>query len=455
MIIRYLDPLERLEYEILQLSEEGRDVSVLDNAYQSLLKQPAEQAREQALEVLISNAQNYKRAAHEPDEYEAIKKQSQVDPQSKLAHKLDDNSLYEKILGGWLGRSAGCLLGKPVERYARPVLREMLEANGSWPLSDYWTQKGMPESILEQYPWKRRGGLASLRENIECMPEDDDLNYTMLNLHVFEQQGPGFCSEDLGGAWLGKLPVNELFTAERVTYFNLLSGLDAPESATYINPFREWIGAQIRADFWGYISPGNPKQAAEYAWRDARLSHSGNGIYGEMFFAALIASAFDESDIRTLVKRALCYVPSESRFAKAINTVLSFDIDNMSWEEVVDEVYAHFGHYHWVHTINNAALSVAALLVGNADLEKTMCNVVMGGWDTDSNGATVGSIVGIINGASNLPKKWVRPLNNRIRSSMNGFDNAQFTDLASRTVTLLNKSACTQSSSAINRSDDF
>jgi ADP-ribosylglycohydrolase len=460
VIIRYLDPLEQLEFEIIQQKEEGRDTDALSDAFKQIQSEPDKQRRISAHRILkdlmIKNGQTEGECLTEPDELVAILAAAEESNESISVPKpLSGSELYNRILGGWLGRSAGCLLGKPIERYQRPVLREMLEANDCWPLNDYWTQQGMPDDILVKYPWKRRGGLASLRENIQCMPEDDDLNYTMLNLHVFETSGDSFTSDDIGVAWLGKLPVSELFTAERVAYFNLLSGLDAPDTALYINPFREWIGAQIRADLWGYISPGSPKRAAEYAWRDARLSHSRNGIYGEMFFAAMIANAFYESDIRTLVIAALSYVPAESRFAKAIKIVLTFPIENMQWEEVVDQIYVHFGDYHWVHTINNAALTVAALLVGNGDLEKTICNVVMGGWDTDSNGATAGSIVGIINGANALPPKWIEPLDNRIRSSLSGFDNARFSDLAERTVAVALNSSNNKQTSNNGQADDF
>ena len=100
-------------------------------------------------------------------------------------------------------------------------------------------------------------------------------------------------------------------------------------------------------------------------------------------------------------------------------------------------MYEKFGGYHWVHAVNNAALVAAALLYGAGDYERSICNVVMGGWDTDSNGATVGSIVGTLNGASALQDKWTAPLKDRTRSSMKGFDNASFTDLAARTVRLM------------------
>jgi ADP-ribosylglycohydrolase len=458
VIVRYIDHLERLEFEIIQRKEEGRDVSALVLDFDKISTKNEFESRQRAYQLLVKlmNEEIYisEISREEPDDLLSI--QNALDEsylKNSTKTELNESELYNKILGGWLGRSAGCLLGKPVERYSRPILREMLEANNNWPLDNYWTEKGMPKEILDKYPWKERGGLASLRENIEYMPEDDDLNYVMLNLHVMESFGCNFTSEDIGTSWLKKLPVLELFTAERVAYLNLLEGREPPESGCYMNPFREWIGAQIRADLWGYISPGKPKVASELAWKDARVSHSRNGIYGEMYFAALIANAFVESDIRTLVTSALAFIPKKSRFTQAIKTVLAMPITSMEWEAIVDEIYRIFGDYHWVHTINNAALTVAALLAGNGDYERSICYVVMGGWDTDSNGATVGSIIGVIQGAQRLPHKWILPLNNRIRSSLGGFDNANFDELAKRTFNVSQNQS--KHSKKLNFSDDF
>ena len=461
MFIRYLDPLERLEYEVIQRREEGRDDPSLSDAFDKLQANPDGKTREAAYKLLVDLMDKETPATMgsvaEPNDLDEIRQAAGTEDtlSVQLRHSLSEAELYDRLLGGWLGRAAGCLLGKPIERYPRPVIRKLLESNGNWPLRDYWTQEGMPREILDNYPWKRRGGLASLRENIECMPEDDDLNYPMLNLHVIENIGRDFSSSDIGTAWLTMLPAFQVFTAERVAYSNLLDGRDAPESATYMNPYREWIGAQIRADLWGYASPGNPNKAAEFAWRDARLSHTRNGIYGEMFFAALIANAFVESDIRCLVESAVALVPAESRFAKAIGVVLELPVNVMEWEDIVDEIYAHFDAYHWVHTINNAALTVAALLKGDGDYERTICNTVMGGWDTDSNGATAGSVIGVILGADALPGKWIEPLNNRIRSSLSGFDNAHFTDLAQRTLAVSKQAAHLDSIDPADKTDDF
>jgi len=462
VIIRYLDPLEKLEYEIIQRREEGNEIQAeaLHHSWLKLQKKPDNQAREAADKILAdlmkTDAKNANLSLTEPDDLAAIRRASQHNsPAPHKPHHLAETDLYDRLLGGWLGRAAGCLLGKPVERYMRPILREMLQSNDCWPLTDYWTQEGMPQDIMDRYPWKRRLGFESLRENITCMPEDDDLNYTMLNLHVVENYGPGFSSRDMATAWVTNLPAFQLFTAERVAYVNILNGHDAPESATFINPFREWIGAQIRADLWGYISPGDPAGAAEMAWRDARISHSRNGIYSEMFFAALIANAFTGQEARKLIEDALTHIPVNSRLAEAISLVLALPIDKMDWEGVLDELDRYFGRYHWVHSINNAALTVAALLAGDGDYQRTICYTVMGGWDTDSNGATAGSIIGIIQGAKALPEKWIAPLKDRVRSSLSGFDNAHFTDLASRTLNVIQRPISSKNDGSISQSDDF
>ena len=46
----------------------------------------------------------------------------------------------------------------------------------------------------------------------------------------------------------------------------------------------------IRADPWGNMAPGWPEQAAPMAYRDAFPSHRRQGIFGEAFFFAAMAS---------------------------------------------------------------------------------------------------------------------------------------------------------------------
>jgi ADP-ribosylglycohydrolase len=231
-------------------------------------------------------------------------------------------------------------------------------------------------------------------------------------------------------------PFTKTYTAERVAYRNLIHGLEPPEAATYRNPYREWIGAQIRADIWGYVSPGRPRQAARLAFQDAALSHTGNGIYGEMWAAALIAGCFVAPDVRSALVASLDHIPPRSRLAEALRHVLDLHASGLDWPEARDQIEARHGHYSWVHTIPNAAIVAAGLLWGAGDYSRTVGLVVQAGWDTDSNGATAGSVYGALHGAAALPRAWVDPLGDLVHSAIAGYDNSRISDLAERTLRL-------------------
>ncbi|MCI0513834.1 ADP-ribosylglycohydrolase family protein [candidate division KSB1 bacterium] len=437
MNIPYLNPESLITYELNQRAEEGIDISPYRQRWEKLNTVSGHPSHAEKLS-LLDELMNLPVPDHilktEPATFQEIKAQCPPSPKEIPGLKLSPVEIRDRIAGGWFGRSAGCLLGKPVEKIPRAGIREILESNGRWPLSDYFTEQGLPAAIRQKYSWNRHGGRDSLKENIVCMPEDDDLNYTLLNLHVIETYGKDFSSTNIAETWLSMLPVLSTFTAERVAYNNCLSGLEPPATAYIRNPYREWIGAQIRADIWGWISPGNPAQAAELAWRDARLSHCGNGIYGEMFFAAVISATLVVNDPETLLEIGLCHIPEHSRYARAMRQVLTITKTEKTWEDIVNRLYEQFGAYHWVHSINNGALVTAALLFGQGDYERSICQAVMGGWDTDCNGATVGAIVGTMLGAQKLPARWIVPLHNKIRSSVKGFDHQTIDEAAFRTV---------------------
>jgi len=437
MRISWLEISERIKHELRQREEEGNDVGELSRAWEQLEKLGLSESElkmqaELFYRKLEETPSEVKNESNEPNSWNEIIKQCNI--KVDTIPSFLPSFIEDRILGGWLGRRAGCLLGKPVEKTTRSGIIELLSSNGTWPISDFITGIEISDSLLKKYPWNKHSGKESLRENIACMPEDDDMNYPMLNLLIFERYGTEFTTENVIQTWMENLPVLSTFTAERVAYNNVLNGIFPPDSAIVRNPYREWIGAQIRADFWGWVSPAQPARAVELAYRDARLSHVRNGVYGEIFFAVAIAASFKYDDILTIISEALSFVPPKSRFAEAIRYILSLPIHEQSWDDTVEMLYMKFGHYHWVHTINNAALVTSALISSKGDYENAICNVVMGGWDTDSNGATVGSIMGTMLGAKNLPSKWISPLNNKIRSSLKGLDNASLSELAKRTT---------------------
>jgi hypothetical protein len=285
------------------------------------------------------------------------------------------------------------------------------------------------------------------------METDDDIRYTVLGQKVLLEKGADFTTGDVMGMWMSELPYAMVCTAETQAYRNYVLRYrlhcgSKPEAdwswvATHQNPYREWIGAQIRADSWGYAAPGNPELAADFAWRDARMSHVKNGIYGEMFVAAMIAAGFALADPLKVVAAGLAEIPRRSRLHAEMEQVIEIcrkhQFSYAAFEAVFDEIHALLGHYHPVHTNNNAALVVAALLLGRRDFEKVITLAVMGGWDTDCNGATAGSIFGAMHGAQSIPSKWKDPLRDTLYSRIFDYHPIAISECARRSLDIANK----------------
>jgi len=82
---------------------------------------------------------------------------------------------------------------------------------------------------------------------------------------------------------------------------------------------------------------------------------------------------------------------------------------------------------------------VAGLVYGNLDFSKTISIAVMGGWDTDCNGATAGSILGALLGAKKIPEKWIDPINDTLYTGVQGYNKVKISDLAKETLDLIKK----------------
>ena len=291
------------------------------------------------------------------------------------------------------------------------------------------------DEVILKYKYRLKG--RCFADTVECAPCDDDTNYTVLYQDIIDRYGRDFTSFDVAKEWLDMQPKNAYCTAERVAFCNLVKGYRPPNSAIYKNPYREWIGAQIRGDYFGYINPGDPKKAAEMAWRDAAVSHVKNGIYGEMFAAAMIACAAVENDVEKIILGGLSQVPTTSRLYEKINEILEMYRNKTDKKTVFRKIHAIFderNEHDWCHTISNAMIVVAALLYGGGDYGKSVCMAVETGFDTDCNGATIGSVLGMRNGYEALDKKWFEPIHGYLDTSIFGIGKVSVKSLVDKTM---------------------
>jgi len=447
MRLTWAQPEDLLPNELQQSAAEGKDVDDIAGRWSAAggalvpprggaSPTPAPPALRTLARALLDELDARPTATPEPAswaEVRALLPDLAGEPTIPLSSPVSD----DRMLGAWTGRSAGCLLGKPVEKIPREGIEEILRATGRWPLSDYFTAQGLPADVAARWPWNRRSAVNSLVENIAGMPEDDDLNYPLLNLRLLETAGRGFGTDDVAEAWLLDLPAGRTFTAERVAYRNLLDGYRPDEAARVRNPFREWIGALIRTDVYGWVNPGDLAEAARMAWTDARLSHTRNGVWGALWAAALTSASLVASSVDETLDLAATVVPAGSDLARAVAFGADLGHSTEDAATALDLLHAEYGSLHWVHTVNNAALIAFALARSDGDFAIGAPLAVVAGWDTDSAAATVGSVLGGLAGASGLPRRFTEPLRNRIATSLPGLDGVAIDDLARRTAALV------------------
>ena len=340
------------------------------------------------------------------------------------------DTLEDRIRRAWQGRISGCQLGKPVERMSMregyAALRAYLDSVGAIPLRDYIDYREGANVQRE-----------CCREYLSRSEPDDDINYSMLALLMLERHGAALTTNDVARTWLRLLPAGKTYTAERAAYATLMSrgaewfaegadpGFDVTDCAD--NPFNDWIGAQIRADVYGWVCPGQPSLAAQLATQDAALSHRGDGIYGAVFVAAL-GAALATNTPKEALDLALAEIPADSKAALAVNLGfrLAGDPDGGA------QIRERYTELSPVHTLNNLALVVWALYSHLEDFTAAIGDVVAAGLDTDCNGATVGALWGLQGDA--IPAHWTAPWQGRVAFSLAGYDEVSLDQLVERTV---------------------
>lgn len=265
---------------------------------------------------------------------------------------------------------------------------------------------------------------------------NDDLDIQLLWLIALEEKGLDLDARLLGEYWM--LYVTPHWAEYGIAKINMKSGLMPPLSGTVNNTFKDSNGAFIRSEIWACIAPGCPQTAAAYAYEDAIIDHgNGEGVYAEVFCAALESAAFVESNIDTLIEIGLSYIPVDCGVTQAVKRAIDCYKNGLHWEEAREELlrndrgqYAVWGGISpedeakgfkdgklgWDAPIN-IGIIILALLYSEGDFDKMICTAVNCGEDTDCTAATLGSLYGILYGIEAIPQRWIDPIGMNIRTA--------------------------------------
>lgn len=156
-----------------------------------------------------------------------------------------------------------------------------------------------------------------------------------------------------------------------------------------------------------------------------------------MFVASMLAVAACTDNVKEIISGGLAQIPYTSRLYEAISRVLTDFENGVSSKDCFAAIHNHYDEYTdhgWCHTISNAMIVAAALLYGNGNFGKSICMAVQTGFDTDCNGATVGSVLGMAKGIDSIEDVWKKPINDTLHTTIFGVGTVRISNCVKQTL---------------------
>lgn len=335
------------------------------------------------------------------DSFEKIA--SEVDFPADVRYDTKAGDFYKKTYLAWQAQIVGGAFGTALEGYTRENIKK---AFGN--VTDYVRK---PNTY------------------------NDDITYEIAFQKAFAKMGYDVTSVAIAEEWVSLIPFG--WSAEEWALKNIKMGIFPPRSGYENNPYREWIGAQMRAAVCGMAAPGDARAAARLAFVDGSVSHHNNGVLGEIFNAVMVALAYVEKDVRTLVKKAIDMIPARSEYREVLDFALDLCENKDDWEQAIIACEERFKRYNWIHSYPNAAAEVVALWFGNGDFDETLRIIGMAGYDVDCNAAQIMAVVAVMNGF--IPKRWTEPFQDDLDTYVRGMKKTTISTLAQETVDAVNR----------------
>ena len=277
-----------------------------------------------------------------------------------------------------------------------------------------WLGKNIGGTLGAPYECQKHVHALSFYEPVPSEPlPNDDLDLQLVWLKLLEDEGispplPAFA--DYWVRYLSAYPWNEYGFCRR----NLARGLRPPISGCFENYYVDEMGSPIRSEIWACTAPADPQLAAARAWKDSVLDHAGGeGMYGEMFWAAVQSAAFVLEDPLALIRIGLAMIPVPCAISRVIREAVWCHQQGVAWAEARERIADVFGHRQPCHAVPNHGFTVLGWLYGDG-FGDSLCKAVNCGYDTDCTGATLGALLGIIGGTAAIPEQWRRPLGESI-----------------------------------------
>jgi hypothetical protein len=180
------------------------------------------------------------------------------------------------------------------------------------------------------------------------------------------------------------------------------------------------ITSQLMNEIWGAFYPGMTKMAAERAKWGARIMSDDWATHPDIVYGVMYRAAFFENDMEGLIRLASAYLPVNSPYRQGIYDILLWHNEQSDWRETRKLMHNKYFYkieefdipYPVGGAIINGLSGIVALLYGDGDFTKTIAIATSMGYDCKQ-AATVGGLLGIVIGGSNIPDRFTKELPSR------------------------------------------
>ncbi len=296
-----------------------------------------------------------------------------ADDKSKPMIQMPADQLRDKIRGGLLGQILGNLNG---------LKHEM----------KYIAQPGSVETYTPALPDGAR--------------TDDDTDFEWVYIVEMQRRKAIYLSPDqISQLWKSRIN-RRIWCSNQFARQLMDLGLEPPLTGRFaLNPWAEFnISGQFLCESFGLLAPAMPETAARIGLNYTCVAIDLEPAQTTQLFTAMIATAFVEDNVDSILDAGLATLDSRSCLHEIIGDVRSWHTqhpdDWRTTRRLLKEKYSlHNGAMRDRNGYElNTGSTIAALLYGQGDFQKTLMTAFNFGWDADNTAATAGTIIGVTKG---------------------------------------------------------
>src|SRR5690606_19758832 len=215
--------------------------------------------------------------------------------------------------------------------------------------------------------------------------------------------------DDIASLWKERIN-RRIWCSNRYARHLMDLNIDPPYTGNVLlNPWANFnVSGQFLCETFGLLAPAMPQTATRIGLNYTQVAIDGEPAQTTQLFTTMIATAFVAQDIHEVIEAGVAAVDPNSNTFRIIEQVKNWHGQYPgNWQEArrqIRDTYTQEGGA--IRDMNgtelNTAAIVAALLYGAGDFAETLKLAFNMGWDADCNAATVGTIVGVLDGYRKL-----------------------------------------------------